>query len=182
MNNFTKYSGVLVFIIIALIIAGVYFFWWPQYRDYVENSRIFEAKTKDVKIKMDYLTELDSKAKALSDYEADFSKIVSSLPVGLSEITLFSFMQKIASENSMVLNDLTFGSSSGSPGENISEIREFNFDAMLSGTYDSFKKLLSALYFSSRMIEVISINFISPEKGGAYDFDLSLVAKYYDSK
>lgn len=182
MNNFGKYSTVSIFVVIALIIAGVYFFWWPQYQSYIENNRVFEAKTKDVRIKMDYITELEAKAQALSDYEADLSKIVSSLPASLSEVTLFSFIQKISSENSLVLNDVVFGNSAGSLGESNSKIKEFSFDVTLSGSYPSFKKFLSVLFLNSRLIEVASINFISPKKGEVYDFDLSLIAKYYDSK
>lgn len=185
MENIKKYPGLLLIMAIVIVIAGVYFFWLPKYGEYDSSFKILKSKEGELERKSVYLAEIEAKLNALTDYEDEISKINTAIPIyDFSEVSLLSFIQKVGSENGIVLTDMEIAlRKDENPIASISgngswKMRELVLNAAVSGSYDSFKSLLKAIYLNSRMIEVNSISFKSKDEN-KYDFDLELSANYY---
>jgi Tfp pilus assembly protein PilO len=74
-----------------------------------------------------------------------------------------------ASENGLVLGNIKEGTMT--QGE---QFRDIPLSVSLLGSYNALKNFLNAIYKNSRMIEVTSISFSSPAKGGDFTFALEL--------
>lgn len=169
---------------LGFVVAG-YFFWVPKYREFKSNNAQINVEGEKVKLKKDYLFELESKLSALSDYEEILSKINSALPMEFSADALFSFVQKKASENGLIITevDLSEASSRNVIQEEGIVIDKIGITVTVTGKYSSFKDFLLSVYKNSRLIEVKSITFDhnkeESESLDVFDFKLELEASYY---
>jgi len=192
MESLKKYTTLILILIFAFATAGVYFLWIPKYEEYKDSNQMLKSKLGEFERKSAYLSDIEAKLSALSDYNEELQKINAAIPVyDFSEVSLLAFIQKVSSENGMVLKNIdtalqqdknssarqSLGNSTESPGA--WKIRSFVFNAEVSGSYSSFKDFIKAIYMNSRMVEVDSITFASADKEGKYDFDLELNANYY---
>jgi len=185
LKKYTRY--IVVFILFGLVIAG-YFFWVPKYREFKSNNVQLDVESEKVKLKKDYLFELEGKLNSLIDYQDVISKINSALPVEYSPDSLFSFIQNKASENGLIVSDadLPENQPTVEPGIEGVIINKIKISATVTGKYSSFLNFLVAVYKNSRLIEVKSIKFehTKEEEYGAdlFGFKLSLEASYYKTQ
>jgi hypothetical protein len=185
MENFRKFGPLGIVLFIILIIVGVYFLWIPKYGEYKESQSAFKAKSVESDKKRAYLSEIETKLSALSDYGAELAIINSAIPVyDFSEVALLGYVQKVASEDGLVLKSIEVAlkkdeQAPSSVSSATWKIRDLVINATVAGSYGSFKSLLSSIYLNSRLIDVDSINFGLADKEGVVDYDLELNAKYY---
>lgn len=186
LKKYTKF--IFVFLIIIFLVAA-YFFWWPKYAEFRQSSVDLDVESEKVKKKKDYIFELENKVNILEDYEEELLKISSALPLEYSASSLFSFIQKTASENGLILNDAGFGGSNYSVQtveEGSIQIDKIGITVTVTGNYASFKNFLDSVYKNSRLVEIssISIDYAEQEEeqeglADLFDFSLHVYANYY---
>jgi Tfp pilus assembly protein PilO len=190
-SDLKKYTKFIMVFIIILFFVGGYFFWWPKYQEFRKSQINLDVESEKVKKKKDYVFELENSLSGMSDYEEEILKISAALPLEYSVSYLFSFVQKTASENGLIIKEagLPEGLSNSpkvlAPGS--IEITNINFSVTLTGEYPSFEDFISSMYRSSRLVEIRRID-ISPAEAkggeeappGLFDFELDLYANYYN--
>ena len=188
-----KYTKFIFVFIIILFLIGAYFLWLPVYQDFMKNRVNLDVEAEKVKKKKDYILELENNLSNLGDYKEEISKINSALPLQYSASSLFSFVQKTASESGMIVitaDMLTSYSkkTQTANGAGAIEIDTIDISVTIRGKYSSFKDFVSSVYKSSRLIEIVTIN-IEPAKSkeqgveqipGVFDFNLGMYAHYYN--
>lgn len=165
-------------LLVLMILVGI-FLWLPKYQNFSYLRGELKAIDDGLKEKEEHLSELRIVSEKLGEYSSQLSKIDSALPLEPLIPGLFNYFQNVSSANGLILENINseeFSSLEGSPG-----IREIPFSLSVSGSYSSFKNLLSSLYFSARLIEVESVSFSSEEEGG-FQFDLEMKTYAYQEK
>lgn len=157
------------------LILGVGFL-WPKYQDLRNSQKKIEEKKAELQYKEEYFSELNKTSDALKEYSEILQKIDSSLPADPNLPSLFDFLQKVSSQNGLVLKRINPVSTT--PFED-SKIQETHLNLSLSGSYSAFKNFLSTLQKSARLIEIESITFSSPEKEETFNFDLKIKVYSY---
>ena len=154
----------------------------PKYDGYKEKRQAVFQKQMELRGQKQYQNELQSLFEELKKYSAEMEKIDSAL----APISLFSFLnylQKITSENGLILKSYSYPSvSSPTPKETETkerEIKEIHFSLNVSGSFDSFKNLLSVFERSSKLIELEKISFSASEKGEISDFTVGIKVYSY---
>lgn len=165
-----------VCLLILLILGGV-FLWLPKLQDFLDLRAELEKKEIELKQKEDYFAKLNSLSKQLEEYPEELAKIDSALPIDPSIPALFNFIQKVSSENGLILEKLDLGQISSSKKK--TGVKEISFSISVSGSYPAFKNFLSAIYQNARLIDTDSIKFSSPEGEGLFIFDLTLATYSY---
>jgi Tfp pilus assembly protein PilO len=147
----------------------------PEYQELQLMEEKIEARKIELQTKEAYLQELKEISQELKEYEAELSVIDSALPYDASLPSLLDFLQRISSENGLVLNSTK--RTGISLFEEESKIKENQLTLELTGDYPSLKNFLQVLEKSARLIEVESISFSAPEEEGPFTFDI--VIKVY---
>jgi type IV pilus assembly protein PilO len=155
--------------LLLLVILGGVFLLKPQYEDLKGLKLELEITTIDLEQKKAYYSKLNEINEELEKHKADIAQIDSALPIDPSIPALFYFIQVTASENGLVLGNIKEGTMT--QGE---QFRDIPLSVSLLGSYNALKNFLNAIYKNSRMIEVTSISFSSPAKGGDFTFALEL--------
>lgn len=183
-----KYLSIIILIALILLAAlGGYFFWWPKYQEFSAKKQELESKDRATKQREEYLVGLENLSKKLLERQQEVFKVETALPSQPSVAALFNFLNKASSENGLIVENTDIGQLYNL-GETGQGIQNMPFEMSFSGSYSSFKNFLSSIYFNSRLIEVSSIKFFSPEKpekekGNLFTFDLKLQAhSYYSSQ
>lgn len=172
---------VIVGLLILLAIGG-YFFWWPKYQDFGDKKLEVEGKETEIKQKEGYLSRLEVFSDKMSEYSDELAKIDSALPADPSIAALYIFLKTASSENGLILKDTDLGALYSSETLVTSEdrIQKMPFSISVSGSYLAFKNFLSVVYRNTRLIEVNSISFSSPEEGeDLFTFNLALRTHAY---
>lgn len=183
MEKIKRYAALIIVSAIILLAVGVYFLWIPKYNEYKFKLNTLKLRSGEFENKTTRLAELEAKISALSDYQEQIAKIDAAIPVyDFSEVTLLAFVQKIGSENGLIVTNMAVSSkdnnSANSGGQAGWNIKNLSINVSVKGSYASLKNFLNALYLNSRMINVNSIDFASAEKD-EYDISLQLDAKHY---
>lgn len=178
--------SILIIIVsfLILLIVGGYFLGWPKYQEFEDKKLEVEGKDTEIKQKQEYLSKLEVFSDRLSEYSDELAEIDFALPTEPSIAALFIFFQKISSENGLILKDTDLGGlfsseTLGTPGE---RIQKMPFSISVTGSYPALKNFLSAVYRNTRLIEVNSISFSSPEEEGLFTFNLALETHAYQPK
>lgn len=168
-----------VFIFLILIAVGV-FIWWPKYQEFEKLKLELKTKEEALIAKQEYFAKLNDIAQKLEEYEDSFAKIDSAMPDSISEPNLFNFIKNEGSSSGLILKKIGSAKTYAAQTEGEKkEIQNITFSASVSGSYSDFKKFLSSIYQSARLIEVDSIKFSSPEKGtGPFQIDLTFLTHY----
>lgn len=164
--------------LLVLLILGVVFLWWPKYQNFSDLKAELEKKERELEKKREYFTNLEALSKRLEGYPEELAKIDSALSVDPSIPALFNFIQKVSSENGLILESLSLGKISSSQEEQV-EIQKISLSASVTGSYSAFKNFLSTVYKNARLIEVESIKFPSLEGEDLFTFDFSLETYSY---
>ena len=154
--------SIAIVICILIIFALAYLLILPKYQFLESSWENVEKKQGELNYLKDYFLELNKVAEDFKAYEVEFSKIESAIPSDPSAPSLFNFVQAKASQNGLVLENVSLVSIK--PFTQGSNIKEYHFSIELSGFYPAFKNFLTTLEKSGRLIEVERINFIAPNK------------------
>ncbi|MEK7482397.1 MAG: type 4a pilus biogenesis protein PilO [Patescibacteria group bacterium] len=148
----------------------------PAYQEWSAANQKIKTKEAELRSQQDYYDSLQKASKSLQENADSLAKIDASLPQKPDTPSLFEYFQKTASQNGLLLETISAPS--------ISDTEKFNgkkigFSLSLSGTYPSFKNLLSAFQKSARLIEIESIALRAPAKGDIFNFNISLETYSY---
>jgi len=159
--------------IFLTLILGVVFI-YPKYQELRGTQERIRLKRAELQSKEKYFSDLTDVLEQLKEYEIQLSKIDSAIPPDVSLPALFNFLQTAASQNGLVLEEM-------SPGFTTTQerFRETSISLVVTGSYSSFKSFLSTLEKSVRMIELESISFSSPEETGLFTFNLRIKVHSY---
>jgi len=150
---------------------------YPKYTELRILRKEIEEKRTDLKSREEHFLDLAKTSEKLKEYTDALSKIDSALPLDPNLPALFGFLQKVSSENGLILKEIkpfSIASSGEVPG-----IQETHLALSVSGSYPAFKNFLSVLQKTSRLIEAESVNFSSPEEGESFFFNLRIKVHSY---
>lgn len=152
-NGVNKLIIISACLVLALILVFVLV--WPKYQAFQILQLNIKAKESELQSQQAYFSAVKETSKQLEEYPDALAKISSALPENPSLPSLFNFLQSSASDNGLVLGEITLGSVD--KGEILVMVK-------LTGDYLAFKNFLVALENSARIIEVEDIAFAVPQK------------------
>ena len=158
------------FILIGISIFLAVIFVWPKYQNFNNLKIEIFNKEQEIKYEEEYQKEVVRISQKLDERQAEIEKIDSALPADLSLPALLKFLQKITSENGLILTQAAL--IPAKPIEGISNTREIQGNLAVSGSYSSLKNFLTALENSSRIIDVDSINLSANPKKTSESSDI----------
>jgi type IV pilus assembly protein PilO len=182
-----KYTPIIFVLIAVGLIAGGYFIIWPKYQEFKQKKQEVEFTDEEFRAKEEYLLNIENNLKELSKYEEEVSKIDSALPSDPSIAALMNYFQKESSQNGLIMKKIDVsGLFTGAEAQ--SKIQKMPFSITVSGSYDSFKNFVLAVYKNTRLIEIKSIEFSGlsekTEKGlkvkDLFDFSLEVETQSYN--
>lgn len=149
-------------ILISIILFGLsiflgVIFLWPQYQELHNLQLKIQNIDLDIRYEEEYYEELSFISKQIDDYQKEISNIDSALPFNPSKPSLLRFLQKITSENGLILTNV--GSFSVKPLSVEANTKEIQTSLGLVGSYPAFKNFLAVLEKSARLIEIDNISF-----------------------
>ncbi|MDP3093939.1 MAG: type 4a pilus biogenesis protein PilO [bacterium] len=159
----------LGFLVLVLLIL-------PKNQDVKNLKTESSQKRVDLQNEQDYSENIRSLHGKLEKYGPELAKISSSLPGDPSMPSLLDFIQKTASREGLVLGKINFGKTVlviENP-----KVEKTEVFIGVDGPYTSFKKFVSGLEKSSRLIQTESLSFSIPEKGEVFTFSLLVSANF----
>lgn len=168
-----KRLNIIIICFLSTIVLGA-FLLYPKYQNFVVFEKQIKAKENELQSKQEYLSNLSENSEQLKKYQEKLLVIDAALPSTLSLPSLFNLLQKIASQNGLIVKDMN--SSYVTNPEGIQEVR---VDLKVVGLYSSFKSFISVLEKSARMIEIESFSFSTPQEGEIFDFILTMKTYSY---
>lgn len=156
----------------AALLTG-FFLLWPEYQNFQQVQADLGQKKAELDSKISYYSEIKNIWSRLEEYRDSLSQINEFIPDSYSLPALFNYLQGLASQTGLVLEDITLG---GVGGEGIKEI---NLNLEVSGTYSSLKNFLNALEQSAKLFNVKSISFSFPEEVGVFSFKIAVATYSY---
>ena len=168
-----KRLNIIIICFLSTIVLGA-FLLYPKYQNFVVFEKQIKAKENELQSKQEYLSNLSENSEQLKKYQEKLLVIDAALPSTLSLPSLFDLLQKIASQNGLIVKDMN--SSYVTNPEGIQEVR---VDLKIVGLYSSFKSFISVLEKSARMIEIESFSFSTPQEGEIFDFILTMKTYSY---
>jgi Tfp pilus assembly protein PilO len=148
----------------------------PKYQELQLLKEKIEARKVELQSKEDYLQKLKETSQELKEYEAELSIVSSTLPADASLPALLDFLQKVSSENGLILSSTKRAGISALPE---SEVRETKVALELMGNYPSLKNFLQVVEKSGRLIEIDSISLSVPEAEKPDLFTFDIIIKVY---
>jgi len=149
----------------------------PKYEQIKELRLEKRSKEAELLSKKEYLSQLKQVYSELQKHKASLSKIDTALSPDPCLSSIFNFLQKISSENGLVIKNINFRVN---PLKERKEIKEIKINLSLAGSYSAFKNFLSKLESNSRLFVVDNISFSSPpEKDLPFHFNLIIETYSY---
>ncbi len=169
-----KKSFSITAIVLAAILLLLSVLVFKKYEALSYFRKEIASKEKDLQSQEEYFQKLQVISDKLHENIDLVQKIDSALPPNPEVPELLSFIQRSASQSGLILGDINLGlmASEGN-------MKETKVNFIVTGDYPSFKRFLSLVENSSRLIEVGSIYFSYPEKGELFKFDLKITAFSY---
>jgi Tfp pilus assembly protein PilO len=173
----------LFFPIFMIIIAGAIFFWYidPTYAD-VKNLLAEESQYNDALTKAQELQSVRDQllARYNTFAQGDLDRLQKLLPDHVDNIRLILDLDSMASKYGMRVHNVSIDNPTGSVaaapdelGAGSNNYESINFSFVVTGTYDTFRRYLSDLEQSLRLVDVVGITF-TPTDTGIYDFTIHL--------
>ena len=158
---------ITIALIIFIVLALVFFFVKPEYKNYKDLQMTMAEKQAEYNAQVAYYGSVSKAYFDLQSRKGDIKKIDDALPQDPALGKLIYFLQKAASENSLIVKNL-FLAKAGSGGvvkkdQQNSDVKDVTFSMNALGDYVSLEKFLVALEKSSRIFEVGSISFGSAQ-------------------
>jgi Tfp pilus assembly protein PilO len=172
----TKTTNIIITFLISILM--LVFLVLPKYQAFSQKRQVTFQKQMELRGQKQYQNELQSLSEELKKYSAELEKIDSALPSKFSLLSFLNYLQKITSESGLILKSYSYSSGSSPAAKEAktkgSEIKEMYVDLNVSGSFNSFKSLLSVFERSPKFIEIEKISFSSSEKGEATDFNIGI--------
>ncbi len=165
--------NIIIICFLSIIVLGA-FLLYPKYQNFVVFEKQVKVKENELRSKQEYLSNLSENSEQLKKYQEKLLVIDAALPSTLSLPSLFDLLQKIASQNGLIVRDMN-----PSYVTDPDEIQEVRVDLRIVGLYSSFKSFISVLEKSARMIEIESFSFSTPQEGEIFDFILTMKTYSY---
>jgi Tfp pilus assembly protein PilO len=169
MNRFKILGYIPIAIIVCFAIAIIFGVnaLLPRFNQFQTLNKEVKTKTAELQSKEKYyanLRQIDNQLRAKS---SELSKVNSALPDEPSVPSVLAFLQKAGTQSGLVVKNL--GDFSISNSESNSNLKDIEFGLEISGTYSSFKNLITVLEKSARWFEVksVSLNYFVPGAGSA---------------
>lgn len=144
-----KPIAVAIMLFIVLVLA--FYLVTPKYKIFQDLLIKLGAKEAEFQGKSAYFIEVTETYKELMQEQDSLKKIETALPDKLSLALLVNFLYKKSSENGIIIRQLSILKSSSPDKE--TGIKETNLSLNLFGSYEAFKKFLSSVEKSARLIE-----------------------------
>ena len=171
--NFTSLTTAVSFLI---VIAAAVFVLWPGFQELKAVRADIERGGGELQSEREYLQMLDEIKVELEENKEEIAKVNTALPSDPSVPSLFSYLQRTASESGLILTEINPFSVS-SPVI-LTDLKEITFSVKISGPYASAKNFISTVERSARMIEIESIS-LTPSEEGSFGVDLRIKAFSY---
>jgi len=169
-----KKSFSIIIIVLAAILLLLSTLVFKKYETLNYLRKEIASKEKDLQLQEEYFQKLQNISDRLQENIGLIQKIDSALPPNPEIPELLSFVQRSASQSGLILGDINLGLMAAE-----GNMKKTKINFIVTGDYPSFKKFLSLVENSSRLIEVGSIYFSYPEKGELFKFDLKITAFSY---
>ncbi len=147
----------------------------PKNQQFQTLRNKIEKRQQELKEEQEYFLEISHLKNKLAEYPEALVKIDSALPVGYSVPSLLNFFQKASSQSGLVFKGIS--PFTISPAEE--NIKKIQLSFTVIGSYNSFKKFISTLEKSARLIEIENISFASPKEGDLFTFSLRVTTNSY---
>lgn len=140
-----------------------------------------EKKRAEFYAKHEYYAAITKTYDDLQGRPEDIAKVDAALPQDPGLGKLVYFLQETAQANGLLIKDLSLARSSANNNSigAANSIKDINFSIDVLGSYSSLEGYLVALEKSSRIFEVTSISFGSPQVGQTYGFSLQIKTQSY---
>ena len=165
------------FIIIFFLITGFigFFLVWPVYQEI--SSMQLEIREIEIGIQEgeEYFAGLKSLSKKLEGYQDQLSVLDSALPEKIYLPQLYNFFPLVCSRQGLLYQRMshTFNPSGDS------KIKEIPISLNVSGSYSSFRNLLSYLQNSARFFSIEGIDLSSDQEGKFFSASLNIKTYSY---
>ncbi|MCP6718316.1 MAG: type 4a pilus biogenesis protein PilO [Patescibacteria group bacterium] len=168
-----KYFSFLM-IFFAVIIISLLFLVFQNYQSFSVYQKEITIKEQDLRSQEEYFQKLQEIAEKLEKNKDLLAKIETGLPLSPEVPELLAFVQKSASQSGLALGSISLGSSVVDE-----KIKKTKVNFIVTGDYDGFKKFLSFIENSSRLIDIDTIHFSYPEKIDEFRFNIKITAYSY---
>jgi len=166
-------------ILLILLGAAVGFFGaYPMWLD-IADMQAERGSLTETKKRMEKLAEKrdEISAKYNSISPADLAKLEEFFPRQADSDILLINMDKLASENGMILKNISMAEGKDEVvKQKESTVENFPFDISISGSYSSFQAFLKALEKSRRLIEIERLTFDSGKAAGREFYEFTVDA------
>ncbi len=138
----------------------------PRFKELGQVRKNIAQKETEIELNQNYFVKLKDAKTELDKYQPELSKIDSSLPDTPLVPDFFDFLQTVASQSGLSIQNS--GSFTTAPSAAFPALQDTSFSLALSGSYGAFKTFLTTLEKSARIIEVDSMSFSptnAPEAG-----------------
>ena len=136
-----------------------------------------QKEKKESKLSQDYVDNLRALSKQLDEHKDEMEKLKDALPNDLDVSQVFYNIGRMASDANLILDGISFNSRRPNKGAG-NGVQEAGISISLDGSYPNFKKFLSLLERSDRIIDVSDISF-SKKKGSSFIFHLGAKIYYF---
>jgi len=141
-----------------------------KYHDYqIYRSELLQRQAELIS-HQEYFKNLDYLQAELKKYEPELIKVNASLPPDPFVATLFDFLQRIASQDGLVLKRID--SDQNSLVSDKFSLFKKEIAIIVDSPYSAFRKFILDIEKSSRLIQIESLSFALPEKGDIFTFNL----------
>jgi len=153
----------LSILIVLGLIAGGFFYGWPQFQEFRSLQNELESKEKALEQKEEHFTEFRDLETKLADYEEELSKIDAALPLELSMPVVFQMLEDAAVMGGVLLESTGVDAVQAEKTEHEGADR-ITFSSTIRGSYTSFKDFLRALHNNPRFFDVQSVQLATPDE------------------
>jgi len=128
----------------------------PKYQMVAKIKNSLSEWEKTLEEQKEYFNKTEEDLGRLKEYQNEIGKISMALPDEPSLPSFFNLVDGLASSNGLFFKNISQFTISQS--KEIPEIKEIDASFTLSGSYEAFKKFISYLETSARMVEIENIS------------------------
>ena len=162
----------IIILILALLLLGILFFWWPRYQDFGDKLDELRGKREELRTKEEYFAQLQKISSSFQEYSSEVSKVEAALPLTAQVPDFLNFVERQAAQSGLILQSTNVAKAQ--PIQQGSNVFKVPVNLSLAGPYPAFKNFLLALQNSSRLVELEQVSFFTPQQGQIFTFNLKV--------